>query len=104
MGAYVVRRLLLMIPTLFGIMAVSFLITQFAPGGPVEALIARMSSGPGGGALATVTDSGSEVGLPGGAPKSTVTQGGTNGQSAGSAYRGSRGLSPKFIAQINAQF
>ena len=103
MGAYVVRRLLLMIPTLFGIMAVSFLITQFAPGGPVEALIARMSSGPGG-ALATVTDSGSEVGLPGSAPKSSVTQAGTNAQSGGSAYRGSRGLSPKFIAQINAQF
>ena len=36
MGAYIFRRLLLMIPTLFGIMAVSFLITQFAPGGPVE--------------------------------------------------------------------
>ena len=40
MGAYIVRRLLLMIPTLFGIMAISFAITQFAPGGPVEELIA----------------------------------------------------------------
>jgi microcin C transport system permease protein len=104
MGAYIVRRILLMIPTLFGIMAVSFLITQFAPGGPVESLIARMSSGPGG-ATSTITDSGSEVGLPGGSPKTSVTQAGTNsGQSGGSAYRGSRGLSPKFIAQINAQF
>ena len=35
MGAYIIRRLLLMIPTVFGIMAISFLITQFAPGGPV---------------------------------------------------------------------
>ena len=104
MGAYIVRRILLMIPTLFGIMAVSFLITQFAPGGPVESLIARMSSGPGG-ATSTITDSGSEVGLPGGSPKTTVTQAGTSGgQSGSSAYRGSRGLSPAFIAQINAQF
>jgi ABC-type microcin C transport system permease subunit YejB len=39
MGAYILRRLLLMIPTIFGIMAVSFLVVQFAPGGPVEEVI-----------------------------------------------------------------
>ncbi len=103
MGAYIVRRILLMIPTLLGIMAVSFAITQFAPGGPVEELIARMSSGPGG-ALSSVTGSGNEVGPPGGAPKTNVTQAGTNGEQGGSAYRGARGLSPQFLAQINAQF
>ena len=43
MGAYILRRLLLMIPTVFGIMAVSFLITQFAPGGPVEQALANLS-------------------------------------------------------------
>ena len=37
MGAYIIRRLLLIIPTLLGIMAVSFLVIQFAPGGPAEA-------------------------------------------------------------------
>ena len=42
MGAYIVRRLLLMIPTLFGIMLVSFVIVQFAPGGPVERIIAQI--------------------------------------------------------------
>ena len=43
MGAYIIRRLLLMIPTVFGIMASSFLITQFAPGGPVEQALANLS-------------------------------------------------------------
>jgi len=41
MSAYIARRILFMIPTLFGIMLVSFLVVQFAPGGPVERLIAQ---------------------------------------------------------------
>ena len=43
MGAYILRRILLMIPTLFGIMLVSFVVMQFAPGGPVEQAIAQLS-------------------------------------------------------------
>ena len=43
MAAYIVRRLLFMIPTLFGIMLVSFVVVQFAPGGPVERVIAQLS-------------------------------------------------------------
>jgi len=43
MGAYILRRILLMIPTLFGIMLVSFVVIQFAPGGPVERVIAQLS-------------------------------------------------------------
>ena len=43
MGSYVLRRILLMIPTLIGIMAVSFVIIQFAPGGPVERVIAQIT-------------------------------------------------------------
>mgnify|MGYP007122178756 CR=1 FL=1 len=43
MTAYILRRLLLMIPTLFGIMAISFIVVQFAPGGPVEQVIAKLS-------------------------------------------------------------
>ena len=43
MGAYIIRRLLLMIPTLFGIMAVSFAVIQFAPGGPIEQIIAQLT-------------------------------------------------------------
>ena len=42
MAAYIIRRLLLMIPTLFGIMLISFVIVQFAPGGPVERVIAQL--------------------------------------------------------------
>ena len=43
MTAYIIRRLLLMIPTLFGIMLVSFVVVQFAPGGPIERVIAQLS-------------------------------------------------------------
>ena len=43
MGAYLLKRLLLIIPTLFGIMLVSFVIIQFAPGGPIERIIAQVS-------------------------------------------------------------
>ncbi|MEM6441812.1 MAG: microcin ABC transporter permease, partial [Pseudomonadota bacterium] len=47
MGAYVLRRLLLMIPTLIGIMLVNFAVIQFAPGGPVEQVIAQLQDGAG---------------------------------------------------------
>ena len=43
MAAYIIRRLLLVIPTIFGIMLISFAVVQFAPGGPVERIIATMS-------------------------------------------------------------
>ena len=43
MTAYILRRILFMIPTLFGIMLVSFVVVQFAPGGPVERVIAQLS-------------------------------------------------------------
>jgi microcin C transport system permease protein len=104
MGAYIVRRLLLMIPTLLGIMAISFAITQFAPGGPVEELIARMT-GNSVAATARVTDTRNETGLPGVNPKSVVTSSGGGGEQVStSGYRGSRGLSEKYIAQIRAKF
>ncbi len=43
MGAYIARRILLMVPTLFGILFVSFVVVQFAPGGPVERVLAQLS-------------------------------------------------------------
>ena len=43
MAAYLLKRLLLIVPTLFGIMLISFAIIQFAPGGPVERVIAQLS-------------------------------------------------------------
>ena len=42
MLAYIVRRILLMIPTIFGILLISFVIVQFAPGGPVERILAQL--------------------------------------------------------------
>src|SRR5262245_47691302 len=42
MGAYIIRRILFMIPTMFGIMLVAFVVVQFAPGGPVEQVIAKL--------------------------------------------------------------
>ena len=87
MGAYIIRRLLLMIPTVFGIMAVSFLITQFAPGGPVEQALANLS-GQNTGALERVT--GSEGG----------DFAGQQAQGGNSSYRGSQGLPPELVERI----
>ncbi|WP_108459771.1 microcin C ABC transporter permease YejB [Devosia naphthalenivorans] len=92
MGAYILRRLLLMIPTVFGIMAISFLITQFAPGGPVEQALANLS-----GQNQSITEriTGSAEGDFAGQP----AQGGSGG-----SYRGSQGLSPDLVARIEKQF
>ena len=43
MTAYIIRRLLFMVPTMFGIMLVAFVVVQFAPGGPVEQVIAKLT-------------------------------------------------------------
>ncbi|MBF0185791.1 MAG: microcin C ABC transporter permease YejB [Magnetococcales bacterium] len=67
MTAYIVRRLLLMLPTLLGILGVTFLVIQFVPGGPVERMIAilehRSGGGPAGGGGAEVSAGGSSGGL-----------------------------------------
>jgi microcin C transport system permease protein len=93
MGAYILRRILLMIPTLFGIMAVSFVIIQFAPGGPVEQVIARLTGQAGGDAL---SGGGGDV-LGGG-------QDNLGGGEGSSRYRGAQGLDPEFIAKLEQQF
>ncbi len=49
MTAYIAKRILLMLPTLFGVMVLTFIVTQFVPGGPVEQYIAEARRGPGGG-------------------------------------------------------
>lgn len=95
MGAYILRRLLLMIPTVFGIMAVSFAVVQFAPGGPVEQAIANMT---GAGSSLTERITGSAGGdFTGEAPQNA---------DAGnvSLYRGSRGMAPEIVARLQKQF
>ena len=89
MLAYLTRRLLLIIPTLFGIMVINFAIVQFAPGGPVEVVISRLQ---GSGADATARFS------QGSGETRQVSQ-----DSSG-RYRGARGLDPAIIKEIERQF
>ncbi|AXS39018.1 microcin C ABC transporter permease YejB [Breoghania sp. L-A4] len=96
MGAYILRRLLLMIPTIIGIMAVNFVIIQFAPGGPVEKVIAQLT---GTDVSATARISGGSGDLGGG---QSASQGG--GAESSSKYRGAQGLDPEFIKDLEKQF
>jgi microcin C transport system permease protein len=85
MGGYLLRRLILVIPTLLGILTINFVVIQFAPGGPVEQMIADLK-GQGGGGTAGLTGSvASEASTPGG-------------------YRGARGLDPHVVEQIKVMF
>ena len=93
MGAYIFRRLLLMVPTIVGIMAISFIVIQFAPGGPVEQVIAQLT-GDGDSALDRISGGGDTIG---GAQQDFSDPG-------SSQYRGAQGLDPEFIAKLEAQF
>ena len=64
MTAYIVRRILLMIPTMFGIMLVAFVVVQFAPGGPVERVIAQLT-GSDTGATSRISGGGGDFGARG---------------------------------------
>jgi len=100
MLAYILRRVLLMIPTLFGIMLVSFVVVQFAPGGPVERIIAQLQQGADSSATARISGSA-------GGDFSATSQsqpGGGTMEGGSSKYRGAQGLDPKFIKQLEAQF
>src|SRR4051794_13826245 len=97
MPAYIARRILLMIPTLLGIMLISFVIVQFAPGGPVERIIAQLQ---GQDSSATSRISGGGGDFSGGAQGQA---GGASDQSS-SRYRGAQGLDPQFIKQLEKQF
>jgi microcin C transport system permease protein len=86
--AYIARRLLLMIPTIFAIMVINFAVVQVVPGGPVERVLARLEQ-PGAGALGRVTGASTEV---------------QANPGAGKTYRGAQGLDPELIAQLQHQF
>ncbi|MBI4276057.1 MAG: microcin C ABC transporter permease YejB [Rhizobiales bacterium] len=98
MTAYIVRRILFMIPTLLGIMLVSFVVVQFAPGGPVERVIAQLS-GSDTGATSRISGSpGGDFGARG------QLQGGSQVDAVTSKYRGAQGLDPEFIKSLEKQF
>ncbi len=84
MLAYILRRLLLIIPTLFGILVINFVIIQAAPGGPVEQMIAKLEGFEG--ATSRIAGGGAEVSV------------------AGSNYRGAQGLDPQLIAEIEKMY
>jgi microcin C transport system permease protein len=97
MAAYIFRRILLMIPTLLGILFVSFVVVQFAPGGPVERVIAQLSGADTGGA-SRVSGGGGDFGARG------QGQIGASADAGGSKYRGAQGLDPAFIKSLEKQF
>ena len=92
MGAYIIRRLLLIIPTLFAIMVVNFAVIQIAPGGPVEQVIAQLT-GTGADITERVTRSGTSETLDTG-----------RGNNSNPTYRGAQGLDPEFIKELEKQF
>ena len=86
MAAYLLRRLLLVVPTLFGILLVNFILIQFVPGGPIEQIVARLESD------ASATD------------RITGGGGGETGGGGSAEYRCAQGLPPDFIADLEKQF
>jgi microcin C transport system permease protein len=96
MSAYIARRLLLMIPTLFGILFVSFVVVQFAPGGPVDRVIAQLSGADTGG-TSRISGGGGDFGA-----RQQARVGA--GEAVNSKYRGAQGLDPEFIKSLEKQF
>ncbi|MBJ38694.1 MAG: microcin ABC transporter permease [Gammaproteobacteria bacterium] len=90
MGAYILRRLLLMVPTLFGIMLINFIIVQLAPGGPIDQIIEQMQSGNTGIVSTRATGAASDMGA-------SSVMGGEKNPAA-------RGLDPKIMADLEKQF
>ena len=82
MTGYLIRRLVLVIPTLFGIIAINFVVVQFAPGGPVEQVVAQLRGR-------------AEIGALSGATSDMGAQG---------SYRGASGIDPHVLANIRKMF
>ena len=97
MSAYIIRRILFMIPTIFGIMLVSFVVVQFAPGGPVERVIAQLSGNDTGATSRISGSAGGDFGSRG-----ALQSGGQ--MDVNSKYRGAQGLDPAFIKSLEKQF
>lgn len=96
MGAYILRRLLLIIPTLIGIMAINFAVIQFAPGGPVERIIAQVTG--------TDVDATERISGGGNDFSGSGTGQNTGADDLSSKYRGAQGLDPEFIKDLEKQF
>jgi microcin C transport system permease protein len=96
-GAYLLRRLLLVVPTLLGIILINFAVVQFAPGGPVEQMIAELK-GNAGSTLGRLSGEGQ------GETRGPQRGENTAGSGEGSRYRGAQGLDPAIVAEIEKTF
>ncbi len=98
MLAYIVRRLLLIVPTLFGIMVINFIVVQFAPGGPIEQVLAELQG--------FATEATSRIGGSAGGDFQQAGEPAAAGEGGGAAgrYRGAQGLPPEFIEELERQF
>ncbi len=94
MAAYLLKRLLLIFPTILGIMLISFAIIQFAPGGPIERIIAQLSG----------TEVSATARLGGGQGDGLAGQPTTQSGADSGKYRGAQGLDPAFIKSLEKQF
>jgi microcin C transport system permease protein len=91
LAAYFLRRLLLIIPTLWAIITLNFFIVQIAPGGPVDQALANIQFG-------------QTTGLPGGGGESGARASLNRASPGDSQYRGARGLDPEVIAEIKKRY
>ena len=103
MTAYLIRRLLLVVPTLWAIVTINFLIIQVAPGGPVDQMIANMQ-GQTASLLDRMTGNNQSDTLSGSDSGSGGEGSGQGNRTGDSAYRGARGLTEEDIAAIEARF
>ena len=87
MGAYILKRLLLIIPTLLGVMVINFSLIQFVPGGPIEQIIAQLEGE--GDAFQAFNGGGSEI-------ETSIE--------AETGYVGGRGLPPELIEDLEKEF
>jgi len=97
MAAYIARRILLMFPTLLGILFVAFVVVQFAPGGPVERVLAQLSGADTGGSSRISGSSGGDF-------AGRTPQAGAAADAVNSKYRGAQGLDPDFVKNLEKQF
>jgi len=97
MLAYIVRRLFLLVPTLFGIMLINFVVVQVAPGGPIETILSKLSG--------EFVEATARVGGDDGGELSELRpEQSLAGDDVSSKYRGARGLDPDFIRELERQF
>jgi microcin C transport system permease protein len=95
MLAYIIRRLLFIVPTLFGIMVINFLIVQAAPGGPIEQIVAKLQ-GTSVEATARISGSGGDV--------QNAQAMHPRSEAVNSSYPGAAGVDPELIAELEHQF